>query len=389
MEATINRYEKKMIAQGLVEAGAALMAEMETDIIWNRDDPHCGLLTDVFDQLNITSLCFSQPAEPYRSIIEHLATGTDSIKLEDNETRLFLHDLPVVHGLDPLAIVEQLKRRKAAIIPGHGIITHGTVTMEQCFVVFSSVLFSCFVKYFTDYLRKAKKGKLPEAERGVFENVIQQLAPAEIDIAELQKGPFAIESDVYQAISEVGKPVVGNGLVDSVMGNVSYRFNNALYISQTGSFLDELEGCIDPCPLDNSACTGITASTELPAHIRIVNETPFRAILHGHPKFAVIMSLACEKTDCEFKDLCYTKCPEERHIHGVPIVPGESGSGPNALCHTVPKALAANRGVIVYGHGVFTADENDFNRPYRDLIDIENRSRDHYFEQLQLAGITV
>ena len=384
----MNRYEEKMIAQGLVETGAALMAEVETEIIWNRDDPLCGLLTDIFDQLNITSLCFSQPAEPYRSIITQLASDAASIGLEDNETRLFLHDLPVVHKLDPEAIAAQLKRRKAAIIPGHGIITYGTVTMEQCYVVFSSVLFSCFVKYFTDYLRKTRNGKSSKAEQAVFDNVIQQLAPTEKEVVHLQNGPFATESDVYQAISEVGKPVVGNGLVDSVMGNISYRFNDTLYISQTGSFLDELEGCIDPCPLDNSACTGITASTELPAHVRIVTETPFRAILHGHPKFAVIMSLVCARTDCKFQGLCHTKCPEERRIQDIPIVPGESGSGPKSLSNTVPEALKMSSGVVVYGHGVFTADENDFNRPYQDLINIETSARNLYFEQLSNVGRT-
>ena len=239
----MNRYEEKMVAQRLVDTGAPLMAEVETEIIWNRDDPLCGTLAAIFDQLNITSLCFSQPAEPYCSIIEQLTSNADSIEPEDNETRLFLHDLPVVPNLDRVAITKQLKRRKAAIIPGHGIITYGTVTMEQCFVVFSSVLFSCFVKYFTDYLRSAREEKLSNTDRVVFEKIIRHLAPDVKEAVPLQNGPFTIESDVYRAISEAGKPVVHNGLVDSVMGNISYRFGDTLYISQTGSFLDELEGC--------------------------------------------------------------------------------------------------------------------------------------------------
>ena len=384
----MNRYEEKLIGQGLVGSGAPLMAEVETEIRWNRDDPLCGPLTEIFDQLNITSLCFSQPAEPYRSIIAHLASNTDTIKLEDNETRLFLHDLPVVHEFDIEAIALQLKRRKAVIMAGHGVITHGTVTMEQCFVVFSSVLFSCFVKFFVEFLNKAQKAVLSKEDAAAFENVMQQMAPMQQIEVPLQPGPFTSADQVYAAISEVGKPIVTNGLVDSVMGNISYRFSDTLYISQTGSFLDELEGCIDPCPLDNSACTGITASSELPAHMRIVTETPNTAILHGHPKFAVINSLICDRSDCHLRGQCHTKCPEQRYIDNIPIVPGESGTGPYALCNTVPTALMTNRAVIVYGHGVFTAGEEDFNRPFLDLVDIENRCREAYRERLRKAGIS-
>jgi len=378
-----------MISQGLVDAGAPLMAEVETGVTWNRDGPKRQALEGVFEQLNIAAMCFSRPAEPYNSMISWLASGTDLIQPEDNETRLFLHDLPVVHEFDAAVVAKALGRRKAAIIEGHGVVTCGTVTMEQCFVVFSSVLFSCFVKFFADLLQGAGKGRTSKAAIAAFEKVMHHLAPAQkIDVS-LETGPFLSEAQVYGAIAEAGRPIVRNGLVDSVMGNISYRFGDTLYISQTGSFLDELEGCIDPCPLDNSACTGITASTELPAHSRIVTETPWRAVLHGHPKFAVIMSLACEKTGCEFEGQCHTKCPEERHVAGAPILPGESGVGPHALCQRVPEALKTRQGVIVYGHGVFTAAAKDFNRPFRELVDIETRSRELYFERLGNCGIRV
>jgi ribulose-5-phosphate 4-epimerase/fuculose-1-phosphate aldolase len=121
--------------------------------------------------------------------------------------------------------------------------------------------------------------------------------------------------------------------------------------------------------------------------MRIVTETAHRAILHGHPKFAVIMSLSCDRADCEFSSECHIKCPESRHIDGIPIVPGESGIGPNALCNTVPEALKKNQSVIVYGHGVFAAAVEDFNQPLHDLIEIEARCRAAYFEALRQTGV--
>ncbi len=389
MERLIDRYEKKLIEQGLVESSQLLMAEIETEMTWNRDDPKSAILADVFDHMNISSLCFSPPAEPFRTMVDFLSSGADTITLKDNETRLFLHDMPVIRQFSTEQIVAQLKRRKSVIVDGHGIVTYGTVSPEQTFVVYSSVLFSCFVKFFADFLEHSLDGTVSDEEMAAFKRVMENLAPSpQIDLT-FKKAPFASENDVYEAVSEVGKPVVNYGFVDSVMGNISYLYNDILYISQTGSFLDELEGYIDPCPVDNSSCTGITASSELPAHMLIVTDTPNRAILHGHPKFSVIMSLVCDRKDCEFDGQCHIKCPDQRYVKDIPIVSGETGTGPNALCNTVPKALKDHRGTIVYGHGVFTAGKDDFNEPFNNLIDIEKLCRAEYFEQLRKAGIEV
>ena len=389
MERLIDRYEKKLIEQGLTEKRQLLMAEIETEMVWNRDDPKCGILAEVIRNMNISSLCFSPPAEPYRTMVDFLSSRADTILLKDNETRLFLHDLPVIREFSAEQIVAQLKRRKSVIVDGHGIVTYGTVSPEQTFVVYSSVLFSCFVKFFADFLEHSLNGTVSDAEMAAFKRVMETLPPSpQIDMT-FKKAPFASENDVYDAVSEVGKPVVNYGFVDSVMGNISYLYRGILYISQTGSFLDELEGCIDPCPVDNSSCTGITASSELPAHMLIVTDTPNRAVLHGHPKFSVIMSLVCDRKDCEFEGQCHVKCPDPRYVTDIPIVPGETGTGPNALCNTVPKALKDHRGTIVYGHGVFTAGRDDFNEAFDNLINIEKMCRAEYFEMLSKAGIDV
>ena len=92
MERLIDRYENKLIKQGLAERSQLLIAEIETEIVWNRDDPKCDILAEVIRNLNISSLCFSPPAEPYRTLVDFLSSRADTITLKDNETRLFLHD---------------------------------------------------------------------------------------------------------------------------------------------------------------------------------------------------------------------------------------------------------------------------------------------------------
>ncbi|MCK5685154.1 class II aldolase/adducin family protein, partial [bacterium] len=169
-------------------------------------------------------------------------------------------------------------------------------------------------------------------------------------------------------------------LVDSYFGNISYLFEDIIYISQTGSSLDELAGCIDPCPLDGSSCAGITASSELVAHHEIYLRTSNRAILHGHPKFSVILSMDCDRVDCPNSGQCHIKCSEQRYINDIPIVPGEVGTGTTGLCHTLPPAMKRNRGVIVWGHGLFTVAEDDYKLAFKHLLDIENMCREEYSE---------
>jgi len=141
-----------------------------------------------------------------------------------------------------------------------------------------------------------------------------------------------------------------------------------------------LAGYIDPCPLDGSSSAGITASSELAAHTDIVLRTENLAILHGHPKFTVILSMDCELLDCPDRDRCHIRCSRDRFIKDIPIVPGEVGTGPTGLCHTLPPAIRGNRGAIVWGHGLFTVGRKDFNEPFRNLLGIENMCRTHYLE---------
>jgi len=191
---------------------------------------------------------------------------------------------------------------------------------------------------------------------------------------------MATEAAASIGISRLAVAVL---LVTSVIKVTAMQIRNI--ISQTGSSLDELAGCIDPCPLDDSSCTGITASSELVAHNEIYLLTENRAILHGHPKFAVILSMDCDLPDCPNRNLCHIKCTMDRFIHDIPIVPGEVGTGPTGLCNTLPPSIKDRRGSIVWGHGLFTAGKSDFNEPFKHLLDIENMCRVEYFNRVNIA----
>jgi len=384
MKQLVEKYAAKLERSGLVEPGATLIGGLDAELYWNREDPVSVDLEKVFRKLNINSLLFARPAEPHASIIEFLATqAQDAIFPNDCETRTFLHDLPVIDQFDPGLIVAKLKQRKSVIVKNHGIVTWGTVTPEQAFIFFSSVCFACFVKFFSDYLIACRKNTVTRRQQEIFEMAVSRFDHLPSQAPRLMAGPFASEAAVYQAISEAGRFTVDYRLVDSFFGNVSFLKNNCLYISQTGSSLDELEGFIDPCPLDESSCSSITASSEFIAHRDVVTNTDADGILHGHPKFSVIMSMFCERENCELEGQCHIKCPENRFIDDIPVVPGEVGAGPRGLCHTLPPAMVGTRGAIVYGHGVFTAAHSDFNDAFANLLAIEKMCQEKF---LKLAG---
>lgn len=397
MRHLIEKYLKKLQSQGLASRENVIFLAQDAEIVSNRPIKDDVLrLCKVFEKMNINTILFSEPLEPYRSIIneitryDNLCKEEKKIKPMDSETRTFFHDIPVIDEFSPDEIIRALSHRKSAIIRNKGIVTYGTVTPEQAFVSFSSTCFSTFVKYFYDSLINLENllegSWIDETYVENLNKIIQGLKPLPTKSNPLTMVSPKSEDDVIRMLSEAGRAVVNYGLVDSYFGNISYIYNSKIYISQTGSSLDELECSIEAVPLDGSSSVGITASTELPTHKGIYEETGDNAILHGHPKFSVIMSLYCEKRDCNqyhLRDLCHKYCKQDRYIRDIPIVSGEIGTGPTGLVNRVPKKMKEVRGVIVYGHGVFTSGRDNFQRPFNMLMNIENICLEEYLNTMK------
>ena len=401
MEQLINKYADKLVQAKLGnKAGPSqpLIGGLDDTLVWNRKADEIRVLEDVFKGLNINSLVFLRPNEPYGSLINFLAgnalTSNGLIQPKDCETRTFLHDLPVINEFCPDKIIQVLKKRKSVIIApeknndhfkGPAIIAHGTVSPEQGFVTISSVCFASFIKFFTDYLQALQTGFATADAHHLFDSIIPYVKPIQKDLPQFIPSPFPDEETVYSAIIEAGRKTIEFELVDSYFGNVSCYWNETLYISQTGSCLDELSGCIDPVPQNGSTSAGLTASSELSAHLETISRTGCKTILHGHPKFSVILSMDCdpvEKAACNFREQCHIKCPKKRFVGSTPIVPGEVGTGPFGLCNTLPLALELTNSAIVYGHGLFTTGKENFSDAFQTMLEVENLCRSNYFEKI-------
>ncbi len=356
----------------------------QDDVMVSSGEPSLSrIAVNTLAQLNCLALCAAQPALPFAEYLLR-RTPADEHKIipRDTETRTFLHDIPLLRasetGADPAnAIAGLLGSRKGIVVEGIGIIATGALTVEQAYINWSSVFHSTFIKYLEDVLHD---GFVLPGEAEAFERFRNDwLVPLSSDGLQFRQGPIADKADILDEITRVGRYTVQRGLVDSFFGNISYSNGDLIYISQTASSLDELSGCIDPVPFENTSTVGITASSELVAHRSIFELTGCHAILHGHPRFSVVMSMLCEdKAGCLVKD-CWRDCTKVRYLGGTPVVAGEIGAG--GIARNVPPVIGNSGRAIVYGHGVFAIGGSDFREAFQGLVDVENWCRTEYFRR--------
>ncbi len=420
---------------------APLAAGLDAALVWSRESVHQVRLEPLFEALPINSLVWRRPVGPFAAAVAYEAqraldigvnSDTKSICItpRDSETRTFLHDIPVVPVGDVDALAAALRRRKGVVewddVRGPALVAVGSVSPAQGYVTISSMAFACFVMFFGRALplRRRQAALVTDAAEASAEDaaaVARRLgdacyaeafaaASARLRFMDsvsppLAAGPFDEEETACAAMDEAGRAVVARGLVDSVFGNISYRVGRTMHISQTGAPLDELPGAIDPVDLDGRTCAGMTASSECSAHAAALEEdaagesAPMRAVLHGHPRFAVTLSLDCAHGDaddcsgngdgdaserCALRDRCHVACPRQREVGGVPVVTGEVGVGPTGLSTTLPPALRRHGAAVVLGHGVFTLGREDFRDAFACLEAVERAARVEYFTRLGL-----
>ncbi len=182
-------------------------------------------------------------------------------------------------------------------------------------------------------------------------------------LPKLAEGPFETQEEAVNAVVEAGKAISKLKFAGTVFGNVSVKVNDRLYISATGTELGKLEDQIVISDLEGNSLNGLKPSSELPAHLNIVNTSPSTCILHAHPFYTVVMSM--------IKGI-------GKSAFGVPIVGGEVGGGEKGLSQTVPPVLQAYNVAIVHRHGTFAVDSFDFNNPLANIYKLEKLCRKRY-----------
>lgn len=383
MRDQIRKYTQKLLADRSAVEGRIAFAAQDDVLICDADSELGGLAAQTLERLSSIALVIARPSLPFVDfLVRRARSGETCVNPTDTETRTFLHDIPILRqselANDPAAAMARLlSHRKGIIVEGLGIAAIGAVTVEQAYINYSSVFHSTFVKYLLDLLREG--ACLPEEAAALESFRSHWLRPLDAEGLSFRKGPLPDPDEICREIAAVGRYTVERGLVDSFFGNISCRAGDVVYISQTAASLDELPGCIDPVPMDNSSTTGITASSELLAHRMIYEATGANFILHGHPKFSVVMSMLCEEGPCGVSD-CWKDCPKVRWLGQAPVVAGEIGAG--GLARRVSPVIGGTGSAIVYGHGVFTIGMNGFDEAFSAMVEVENWCRREYFRRI-------
>lgn len=372
----LDKYLDKLERDGAVHQGRIALVAQDDLVRAAGAADLCARGRALLSEVKAVALVIGEPWLPFHQLYPlHLAPESQRIIPLDTETRTFLHDIPLVRRrhdrIDWAEVARHLGQRKGVLVEGVGIIAVGSVTVEQGYVNFSTLYHALFVGYLLQLLQDAPQYDEIKKMCPLLEQLGKPI-PQQLD--DIAVGPFGDEHAARQALEQAGLRTVELHLVDSFFGNISCHVNNQLMISQTGASLDALAGCVDLVPDDNSSTAGLTASSELPAHRAIYEATGAAVILHGHPKFTVIMSLLCNEQGCHIAD-CWKDCPQVRYLGNVPVVAGEVGSG--GIANKLAPVMADGIGVV-YGHGVFAADKVDFRQPLQKMIALENWCRREY-----------
>lgn len=385
MHDQIRKYTGKLVCDRSALADAIAFAVQDDEIVTSGEEARARLAEEALSRLSCLGVVAAAPSLPFAELLVRRAPKSSTcIVPSDTETRTFLHDIPFVRREEweregASCIATLLAHRKGIIVEGIGIVAAGAVTVEQAYINYSSIFHSTFVKYLQDLL---SEGFLLPGEREVMRAFRERLAPITADGLSFRRDFLDDPELILEEMTAVGRYTVERGLVDSFFGNISCRHRDTIYISQTAASLDELGGCIDPVPMDNSSTAGITASSELPAHRRMYELSEAGTILHGHPKFSVVMSMVCdERGDCPVTD-CWKECDRVRYIGRTPVVAGEIGAG--GLAKRVPPVIRESGRAVVFGHGVFATGKEGFAEPFGAMVDVENFCREEYFRRLEL-----
>ena len=374
----LEKYARLLVHEQCVrEDRIGICGQNDTTYCYGAEDLSC-LAEQILIKLGSAAIIVAAPLHPFPFfLVDRSAPDSSTLFPEDSESKSSLHDIPIIRSIPDgqellNAICAALKRRKGCIVEGIGMVSQGGLTVEQAYITWSSLMHATTIKYLADLLTSGPVVPNEAVALQKFRNSLKPVTAA--DTRFLCNASPASLQDILGEICHTGQTTVKMGLVDSFFGNISWTTGDIMYISQTSARLDELAAQIDPVPFNGSTTTGLTASSELPAHRAIVKATGCKAILHGHPKFPVVMSFFCLPGDQEG---LYT-------INSLPVVRGEGGVG--GLAESLPRAflLTDSKAVIVQGHGVFAISNNSFHEALATLADVEQRCRDHYF--LALSG---
>lgn len=160
-----------------------------------------------------------------------------------------------------------------------------------------------------------------------------------------------IDQRLYEEFRDIGRDIFISGLTSSHGGNMSVRVGNRIIIKRRGAQLGRLkmEDLVETSLTAKDS--GITrASTELIVHREIYLQTSALAVIHTHPRTAIVLSLSRDEIIPIDNEGSYL-------LHKIPVVAEEFASGSQAMADIVAAELRQYKVIMLRGHGCFAVGQ--------------------------------
>ena len=142
----------------------------------------------------------------------------------------------------------------------------------------------------------------------------------------------------------IGKKLFNLRLIDGASGNMSCRIEDQIIITKTGTLLDELT------PKDFVVVRigelADEASSDLIVHNAIYKRSDYKAVLHCHGIYNVVLSFMLD-------EIAPIDLEGSMFLGKVKVVEGEFKS--EDLAKKIAEEVAKNGIVVVRGHGIYSA----------------------------------
>lgn len=156
-----------------------------------------------------------------------------------------------------------------------------------------------------------------------------------------------IDQRLYEQFRDIGRDIYVGQLTSSHGGNMSVRVGDRIIIKRRGAQLGRLQPSdFVETNLYRNDSGVIRASTELIVHRAIYLKTSALAVIHSHPRTAIVLSMTRDAIVPIDNEGSYL-------LHKIPVVSVEFASGSPEMSNLVAETLREYKIMMVRGHGSF------------------------------------
>jgi L-fuculose-phosphate aldolase len=156
---------------------------------------------------------------------------------------------------------------------------------------------------------------------------------------------------LYEEFRDIGRDIYLGNLTSSHGGNMSVRVGDRIIIKRRGAQLGRLKPFdFVETSLFRKDSGLLRASTELIVHRNIYLKTSALAVIHTHPRTAIVLSMSRDEIIPIDNEGSYL-------LHKIPVVAAEYASGSQEMADVVAEALREYKVIMLRGHGSFAVGQ--------------------------------